>query len=196
MDDRRSANALIDAALDRELEAALAVDPSPEFAARVRARMRNERAWSWPLLAWCVAAVGAVVVTVIVGLPRPDLSPITPGLPAVPDFRPPPQREAAIPEAAVAVKAGPAPERRTPGKTAAKSIRRNASPDEPALLIAAGEARALQQLFADVRQGLADLSSLQQVPATAALQPPSAIAFPPITFEPIAGETAEEGGRQ
>ena len=51
------------------------------------------------------------------------------------------------------------------------------------------------RVFADVRQGLVDLSSLQQVPATAALQPPIAIAFPPITFEPIAAETAEEGAR-
>ena len=49
MDDRRSADALIDAALDRELEAALAVDPSPEFTARVRTRVRSELAASWPV---------------------------------------------------------------------------------------------------------------------------------------------------
>ena len=67
----------------------------------------------------------------------------------------------------------------------------------PELLIAADEARALRQLFSNVRNGLVDLSSLQEgAPATAALQPPGDISFPPITFEPIALEAAEEGERQ
>jgi hypothetical protein len=65
------------------------------------------------------------------------------------------------------------------------------------VIVAAGEARALRRLFADVRKGLIDLSSLQEsAPATAALQPPGEIAFPPITFEAIAPESAEEGERQ
>jgi hypothetical protein len=195
MDDRRSADALIDADLDRELEAAVAVNPSPEFAARVRMRVRSERAAFWPALSWWVAAAGAVVVAVVVGWPRPNLSPATQDPPVAPDFRPAPQR-APIQDAAAAAAVSPAPERPAPGKTAATSIRRSASPDQPELLIAAGEARALQQLFAGVRQGLVDLSSLQPVPASAALQPPSVIAFQPITFEPIAAETAEEGARQ
>ena len=57
---------LSDEALDRQLEAALDVEPSPEFLARVRTRIASEPpavAWlpSFPLRA-CVSAAGIVVV--------------------------------------------------------------------------------------------------------------------------------------
>ena len=64
MDDHRSADALTEAALDRDLEAALTVDPSPEFVARVRTSVQRERdaassRWRWPIaaaVALCVEA--------------------------------------------------------------------------------------------------------------------------------------------
>jgi hypothetical protein len=206
MDDHRSAGALIDAALARDLEAALAVDPSPDFVARVRTRVQDERDAAWFPPAWALAAAGAlVVVAAIVGLPRPNVSQVTTDAPAVRHHSPAPRRDAAV-----ATSIGPAPRqdaaaappvsrvknREAPRRAAVVSVRRSASRDQPELLIEAGEARALQQLFSDVRQGLIDLTSLHQVAAAATLQPPSEIAFPPITIEPVATESAEEGERQ
>ena len=46
MDDQRQADALTDEALDGDLSRALAVDPSPEFVARVRTRIASEPAQS------------------------------------------------------------------------------------------------------------------------------------------------------
>ena len=62
MDDRRAAEGVTvsrqsadgakadDPALEREIEAALAVDPSPELVAKIRARVANEPA---PASWWC-----------------------------------------------------------------------------------------------------------------------------------------------
>ena len=68
----RSEDALTESAIDREIEMALAVEPSPEFAARVRRRIANEptpTAWRTP---WVVLAVGAMagVLVVVVAVSR------------------------------------------------------------------------------------------------------------------------------
>ena len=207
MDDRRSADALTDAALDRELEAALAVDPSPEFVARVRTRVQTQRNAAWSALPWgFAAAAGAIVVVaaVVVGMSRAgrferaqDLSSgVKSPVPNSQDLSPAPPASPIAKDTPVAQDHSRAP-RTTPRNAVAPSTRRNAPRNEPEMLVSADEARALRRLFADVRKGLIDLSSLQEVaPATAALQPPSEIAFAPIVFEPIAPETAEEGERQ
>jgi hypothetical protein len=239
MDNHRAADALTDAALDRELESALAVDPSTEFVTRVRTRVQTERDVSWSPWQWGFAAAVAaiiVVVALVVGTSRPNRSQVARKAPVAqppvqgvgeprrssPDqsasgggnpssARPEPfdsplilspsKDEQSAQDRPVQGRApgpgfSPAP-RTTPRNAVAPATRRNAPRNEPELLISAGEARALRRLFADVRNGLIDLSSLQEgEPATAALQPPSDIAFPPITFEPIASETAEEGERQ
>lgn len=72
MDERRS---LTDAALDREIQAALDVDPSPAFLARVRQRVAVEPApaawWRGPRVVSLVAA-GAFVAAVIALWPGRD----------------------------------------------------------------------------------------------------------------------------
>ena len=65
MDDHRSADPLTDAALDRDLEAALAVDPSPELVARVRTRVQRERDASWSPMQWRMGAAAAAIVVVV-----------------------------------------------------------------------------------------------------------------------------------
>lgn len=57
-----------DAAIDRELQALLAVDPSPGFTARVRARIADDPATraAWFPRALVVAATAAVVIVAIV----------------------------------------------------------------------------------------------------------------------------------
>jgi hypothetical protein len=203
MDDHRSADALTDVALDRELEAALAVDSSPEFVARVRMRVQRERdaaSSPWP---WRIAAAIAfvAVIALVVGMSRQDrrvardesLAQRQPTVaPGAQDVGPGPVAQGSAAGQAF-TPAPPAASR----KSAGKRRRPGAAVSEPELLIAADEARALRQLFANVRKGRIDLSSLQEgAPATAALQAPSVIAFSPITFEPIAPEPVEEGARQ
>ena len=63
---------LSDEALAREIEAALGIDPSPEFLPRVRARIANERmqegsvwstSWRWAGAVVVVAAVAVIAIT-------------------------------------------------------------------------------------------------------------------------------------
>ena len=63
-----------DAALEREIERALAVDPSPEFLVRVRARIADapapaSRGFGWRFAGVAAAAVAAVVALVML---RPE----------------------------------------------------------------------------------------------------------------------------
>jgi hypothetical protein len=72
--DTRPHATLTDEALERDLARALAVEPSPEFLARVRTRIASEpapRAWK---VSWLIGAVGAVAAAVIVAAiaTRPD----------------------------------------------------------------------------------------------------------------------------
>ena len=67
MHDEQSA-AITDAALDREIARVLGVDPSPEFAARVRQRIASEPAPAGWRAAWIVAAAGALAAVAVVVL--------------------------------------------------------------------------------------------------------------------------------
>jgi hypothetical protein len=66
--DHRSHGPITDAALDRELESALGVDPSPEFLARVRTHIASGPAptklalFGWPLAGAAAAALVAIAV--------------------------------------------------------------------------------------------------------------------------------------
>ena len=66
-----------DAAFDRQIESLLGVEPSPEFVARVRARVADEpepgRWWtSWTL---AVAGAGGVVIIAMLAWPSPEVTP-------------------------------------------------------------------------------------------------------------------------
>jgi len=66
MDADRRDEALTGSALDREIRAALDVDPSPEFLARVRAGIASEpkqAAWRW---SWMFAAAGAMAAVIAI----------------------------------------------------------------------------------------------------------------------------------
>ena len=147
------------------------------------------------------AAACAAIIAVVVGISRQDRARVAREESTV-------QRQATVAPEAQDTRPGPVAQDSTVGqalrpvpttelrKSAGGRSRPRAAAGEPELLIAAGEARALRQLFSNVRKGPIVLSSLQEAaPAIAALQPPSDIAFPPITFEPIAMDT-EQGERQ
>jgi len=64
-----------DASFDREIESLLAVEPSPEFVARVRARVAEEpepRRW-WT--SWTLAVAGAVAVVILAVIAWPSREP-------------------------------------------------------------------------------------------------------------------------
>jgi hypothetical protein len=67
---------LNDPSLDREIESLLAVEPSPEFVARVRARVANEPAPGGWRASWLLAIAGAVAVVIaaVIAWPSGELA--------------------------------------------------------------------------------------------------------------------------
>ena len=82
MDAERRHDALTGPAtgIDRALQAALAIEPSPEFVARVRARIANQPAapaWRWPRLVAAASLVAAAIaIAVAVSRPRETTMPV------------------------------------------------------------------------------------------------------------------------
>jgi hypothetical protein len=186
---------LSDTTLEKELEAAVGVEPSPEFLPRIRARVASERIgarwvsfrpWQW---AAATAAVGLVAVAGLWTLREPM----------------PPAREALVTNApsveashaaaeAVTSSAGstpsavvPAPEadRSNPAR-AARSTRPPAIA-EPEVLISEDEAAALKRLFAAIGERRLETSALPDL--ASALEPPEPIediVLEPISIIPLA----------
>ena len=141
-----------DASLDREIESLLAVDPSPEFVARVRTRVAQE---PWPgswRMSWMFAAAGVVAVVIVTMVVWPS------GEPTTPNGAPQP-----TPRAAQAVEMGTAqPSLRAPQPTSklararagavTAAPNRRAEIDLPEVLIAENEARTFARLLTSLRQ--------------------------------------------
>ena len=187
--DPRGHDRVTDAALDGELRRALAVDPSPEFLARIRTRIASEpdpaaRPLSWNLVLTAVVAIAVVAIVAISGRP-PALTkapaPLTArtfvGATAL--VSPPPTTAHAF----RSVDAG-----RPPSAGVKQELE---------VLIAADEARALRALISGVREGRIVLTPvLSAVPAASESVSVDEIAIEPITITPIAPVTGETGVRQ
>ncbi len=204
MSDFRHAHALTDDALDRDIAQALAVDPSPEFAARVRTRIANEPEpgmWRRVLAlrsSWLVASVAvaaAVVATVVVTRSDRSTAPtITPTLTA----------------RAIGAMSVPLPYvgsgfSRTYNAQVVHSSLRSVGPAEagphvpptvgPAkagpqveVLLDPRETRALRSLIAGVRDSRLDLSPLLRPSASAPMELPPVddLVIAPLAIEPLA----------
>ena len=210
MDDDRS-DALNGAALEREIETALAVDPSPEFLAGVRLRIASEpvsSAWRIPWV-FAAGAMALVIVMAVVAF-RPDRKPnqastgrvavattvvTKTALPPVPPTVPP-SVAAAVVEGWTA--SGQSAARVAPTRSGGARFVRGPSTRrsmDPEVLVSPDEAAGLRRLIAAVRDGRIDFTSLliESPQATAALQPPSEISVSPITIEPLEPLTTGEG---
>jgi hypothetical protein len=214
MDADRRDGALTGSALDREIRAALDVDPSPEFLARVRTGIASEprRAawrWSWVVAAGAMAALIAVVI--LVSRPR-ELSPV------VPADRAPLEARTVAPFSQLVFVASDFSRTKVAaasgfGRTVARSAEAFAlqpreparsaeafalQPREPEILLDPAETRALRRLIAGTREGTLDLSAALQAttPTAMDLPPLSEIAIPVITIDPITPEAGDEGARQ
>jgi hypothetical protein len=201
MDDHRSGDALTDAAIDRAIETAVAVEPPPEFLARVRSRLSSEPAPSWSPLRWGFSAAGAIAVVIALAfaVQRPErtttaVTPSEQARPAVPDVAQATITPTTATPTAPQQSAGrPAPA----GRAATGSGRPLRAIREPEVIIAADEAAGFRRLISDVRFGRVDLALLPEHPtATVALQPRNEISIAPITLDPLDAVTAEEGERQ
>ena len=175
-----------DAALEREIERALAVDPSPEFLVRVRARIADEpapasRGFGW-LFAGVATAAAAAVLVLAMRMVSPARQSETAPLLASRSIG-----SAVVVPAVVPGTVGPA------SVYAAARLRRdeqaghyepkvNARTAEP--LFDARETTALQRLIADVRDARVDLTPLaKEGPMPLPAMDPLVIS--PIVIEPL-----------
>jgi hypothetical protein len=161
--------------LDRELASLLSVEPSPEFRARVRARIASEplpRSW---YLQWRVAAAGVAAIAVTGAF---VLSRVDSGDGARKSMAPSPLPSTAPAALTVAV----------PSPRSAAVIHHPSSAGEPEVLVAPREARGLRQLEALVRDGRTRfVFSDEDVPTTSP-EPVTSIVIAPIAVAPL--ETA------
>jgi len=199
--------------IDEEIRAALEVDPSPEFVARVRTRIASEAApsewrWSWGLAAISALAASAILV-VIVSRQQARPSTSAAGTPvAASDNRPAgnaPGHELkdAVPRGDVPGRHAQAATRQGVSRQAlamatdANALAVRTVRSEPEILVDPREASALRQLITGVRDGRIDLMAAQTIasPAPAEVGPVAAIVIAPITIEPIAPMLGAEGVR-
>jgi hypothetical protein len=180
-----------DAAIERDIERALAVDPSPEFLARVRTRIAEEpspasRRFGWRFAVVATAAVAASVVALLMLRPDQRVEPAS-GLLMSRSLT----SSIVVPTLSQRL----AGERRTtnvePRTTNIEprtlNVERRTSNDErsfPVPLFDARETRALQRLIAGVRDARVDLTPLLKE-APMALQSLDELVIPAITIEPL-----------
>ena len=189
MDQDRTLN---DDALEREIEHALAVDPSPEFLARLRTRIANEpRPVSWH--GWRLVGVGALAGTLVLAFVinsfKRDTETLLPSssVATTPISVPAQVAQTTLPPAP----AVPAPP--STGERARAQVRRPVA--EPEILIPPGEAAALRLLVMNIREGRIDASKWDDAAAAALLEPITEIVIRPISIEPLPQLALVEGER-
>jgi hypothetical protein len=167
--------------LKREIEDLLAVEPSPEFVAKVRQRIAAEASPPSLWLSWrhAVAAIGLAAV-VGAALLWPSAGPVAPrDAEAIAPINQRPGASAS--EASVApVASGPSPRR-----AFAAPNRQASSP----VLIERDEAKAMDLLLTRIREGA--LPDMAEALAAVDAAGPEWIAIHPVRIEPIATEGGE-----
>jgi hypothetical protein len=194
-----------DAALDRELQAMLGLDPSPEFVARVRARVADDPSpasrWFgvWTIVASAVAVAAIAIVALVVGR---DARTVPPSGQPVLD-----SRSATLPvwtapdltgRSRVQSAGTDRPARAGHSETPAVREAATSQRAEPEILLDPREAAALRALIFGTRDGRIDLAPLvnASTPSVMELPPVVDIEIPLITIDPITPGTGEEGVRQ
>jgi hypothetical protein len=175
----------------KDLEAALAVTPSPGFADGVRARIRGEsaRTRTWPAWTMAALAAAAAIVVAFVAWPRREAAPAAV---AVTASRSPEPVVAASPSATPVVDAGP-------GITIAKPRVSHDVPRRapaPEVLVPRDQALALEALVAGLSNATIDAESLATPPPDASTPLPATpqIVIAPIVIPPIDLRVPETSG--
>jgi hypothetical protein len=189
---------LKDELLEREIEAALDVDPSPEFLARVRTRVARERVndgwvglgvWRW------AGAVAVVTAVAIVGLltmrdPWPEprevhiSTPVAEPMRRAPD---PPSVQNETPPTLVASAESPTPERRPIARTVPVPLR-PAGAVQDGIVVSGDEVVALRQLVVAIVARQVKAVDIPELGVeTAPLPAIEEIVLEPITLSPMDG---------
>jgi hypothetical protein len=191
-----------DGAFDREIAAALNVEPSPAFAARVRQRIADEPITPTLSLSWSIGAATALAVAIVaavffriapgaqptVSMPRAafiegrTLAGISELQADRSSDRFSPKRNRSVHGASI-----------VPPSSVVSGFSRTSSPvsgfgrTEPEILIDVREANALRALFAGASLGTVDLIPLASAAGNAAheLTPPAEIVIAPLVNEPL-----------
>ena len=196
-----------DAALEREIERALAVDPSPEFLVRVRARIADEPAPASRGFGWLFAGVATVAAAAALVLAVRMVSPARPpatapllasrsiGSPLVVPAVSPAKAGHYVPKSVgqddqsqYVVSGFSRTQRESAGfsRTQRESpgFSRTAATRTPELLFDARETTALQRLIADVREARVDLRPLAKE-GPMPLPDMDPLVISPIVIEPL-----------
>lgn len=178
-----------DEQLTKELEEALAVEPTPQFLARVRREIGRERSQLSARFPWTLIAAGTTATAVVVGIAMFQTSkPITSQPETV--FK----VESPLPEPATPA----TPPARTVPKAAAKQVTRR--PAEPEVLIDPREVAALQSFLNDVQEqniapdGLEKLFESAKKAERVTVEPMPIAAIEPIVILPLSSAGPETGG--
>jgi hypothetical protein len=176
--------------VDRELKAALAVSPSPDFEARVLQRVDEDRASRWPgHYGWFAAAASLVIAAgVFYALNHTSaVVPLTPAPQIVEHTAPPvviPRREAPV-------------DRNTSEPPQARTVRASRSAPrtaEPEVIVPPNQMEAVRRLVRAINEGRIEAPA---EPPQGPMTPPARLGVAPVVVEPIplsplgpAGETA------
>ena len=186
MDVERSHEEVAEDALDEEIRAALAVEPSPLFLAGVRGRIASEpkaRPWNWR---WISATSGAMVMAGLGAVFVIMTFQWQPIVPLAIESPPPAANESERPRMSPLLAAAGAPDELVgPPRSA-----RLPAHLEPPVIISPGEARALRMLLEAVGTDAIQFTPViaDRLTADATLQPIRDIPVPPIAVPPIAIE--------
>jgi len=173
MDRQRSAQMTSDELLERQIEQALAVEPRPEFVARVRARIEREPTPSNLFLLWRPAAAGVLAITiaaavVVTSIDR-NAAPLGSDPPVAASVsEPAPSATEAPPPVQEAVVAPPAT-RRVATRISSRIV---------------NERTALRLLITSIREGRIDADELKDLEAPR-FEPVREISIEPIDIEPV-----------
>ena len=190
---------LTDETLEKDIEAALGVDPSPGFLPRIRARIANERmreGWFWSASRWArVAAVVTAVAFIAVWTLR---DPSRPSRPAHVVDTPPVEStplpvDSALPAPAlVASSAESSKPVSAPVARAERSTRHPAVVARPEVLVSLDEAAALRQLIGAIAARQVEAMDIPRLAAESAPLPMiEEIVLEPIKLSPLDGLESE-----
>ena len=209
MDGKRTADALNDDALDRELEAALTVEPSPDFLARVRARVAVEppptiwgSRWMLPAAAGAIATVALVIAVSVPGNGTAEIAaPVRPASPpaARASTTQPDGMDDARPGAATVVPQGRMGQPTVPQGAGKRSVRAavpaSAAPAGerpfPEVVISAEERSAFELLLASIEQRQLPPVTEEVIAEGRALEA-MPLEIRPLVIEPLAHADAVE----
>ena len=179
-----------DEQLQKELEEALAIEPTPHFLARVRREVETGKQRAAARVKWASATAGLAAVAVAIGIML-----LEPSRPITPESTTPPE----------AVVLSPAVETPTPlpsPKATPKPTTIHVSPHsaEPEVLIDEREVAALRNFLQDVQERKIDPARLEglfesaEKARTTAVEPMPIAAIEPIVIAPLGSATSETGG--